>query len=146
MDKRHLRSECSPRLAELDPDNASAENRKPGRHLGCGCGLDIRPRFRLAQPVDLGHEGTGASRDHDRATSHELLVAYHHTPLSGKSTSPSHERDAALFEPRQLARVIQVPDHVVASAQDSGHVNRADLESGNPLHLTEELHRPKQRL
>ena len=59
---------------------------------------------------------------------------------------PAHERDAALLEPRELGRVVEVVDHLVAPREHRAHVERARRDAGYPPRLGGELDGPQQRL
>ncbi len=151
MDERHLRAEGRPRLRHLDTDDAAAEDREPRRHLLGGRRLDVRPGAGIAQAVDVGDQRARPGRDDHGLARDELLAVVRATfdddpALAVEARAATHERDAVLLEPRQLARVVEVRDHLVAPREHGRHVDRPDREPGHALDLTLELDRTQECL
>ncbi len=133
VDERHRRPEPRPGLRHLDPDHATAEDGEPRRHLAGRGRLDIRPRARVVEPVDIGDQRGRAGGDHDRRACEQELVVDEHPSLSVQAAAAAYDRDAALLEPRQLTGVVQMVDHLVPPPQDRVHVQRPDRETRNPF-------------
>ena len=91
-----------------------------GRRLAVGPGVVDR-----VQPLDRRHRGQRAGGEDDGARRLELLVADPHPPLAGELADAAHERDAAVLEPRQLRRVVEVVDDLVAAVEHRRHVELA---------------------
>ena len=108
LDDRHGRTERSPRLTELDADDAAAEDHEVLRHLLRGRALDVRPRLRLGEPRDRRQEGARAGRNDDRVSGGERAVAGLDAPLAGELRAAAHDRDAAFLEPGELDGVVQI--------------------------------------
>ena len=76
------------------------------------------PQGRASFSPGIGGMHRAASRrDHHRLPSDENIVADTHTLLAVEPSLSPHERDAALLEPRQLDRVVEVVDHLVAARE-----------------------------
>ena len=81
-----------------------------------------------------------------RATSSSVAAPRDDPPLAVEPPAAADERDAVLLEPRQLTRVVEVRDHLVAPREHGRHVDRPDLEAGDARDLALELDRAQQRL
>ena len=149
MDERHLRAERRPRLGQLDTDDAAAEDREPRRHLRRGRRLDVRPRAGIAQARRCRGSARPSRWRRPRPCGRRAprrLAPRRHAALAVQAPAASHERDAVLLEPRQLARVVEVRDHLVAPREHGRHVDRPDSRPGDALDLTLELDRTQQCL
>ncbi len=72
-----------------------------------------------------------------------------HDPLAGQPAVAAHERDGVLLEPRQLRRVVEIVDDLVAAAQDGFGVEPVADGLAHARHapcLGEQLGRAEQRL
>jgi hypothetical protein len=79
----------------------------------------------------------------------QQLVADAHAALALQAATAAHERDRVLVEPRDLHRVVEVVDDLVAAGQQRLDVERAGdrlAHAGHPPRLGEQLGRPQQRL
>jgi hypothetical protein len=75
--------------------------------------------------VDRRHRRGAARGQDDRAARLEPLVAGAHRALAVEHRGAAHERHVALVEPRELARIVEVMDHLVAAGQRGGRVELA---------------------
>src|SRR5205807_1475933 len=102
----------------------------------------------LRQPRNRRQQRGRAGRQHDRVAGLHDLVAYPHAPLAVQPRLAAHERDAAPLEPRQLSRVVEMVDHLVAPDQGALDVERGLLEAHarNPLDLVHHLPGAQERL
>ena len=114
---------ASPCLRQLDADDAAAEHDQalgyaPSPSSPPGSSTGAPP-----QPGDRRHRAPAPGRDHDRPPRHERRRPPTPTRRSPSSRPlPAHDLDAALLEPRQLHRVVEVVDHLVASREHRGNV------------------------
>ncbi len=102
-----------------------------------------------ARPSIGGISGAAARGDHHGLASHEQVVADPHAALAVEPAGAAHERDPAVLEPRDLARVIEVVDDLVAPREHGRHVEIAGhglAHAGNPPRLGEQLARAQQGL
>ena len=132
LDQGHLGPEASPRLCQLDADRAAAEHDQARRDPLRGGRLAVVPGLGLAQPVDRRDRRVGAGRD---APPPCRRPARRRPPSPGarrRAAAPAEELDAALLEPRQLAGVVEVVDHLVAAAQRRLGVQLAGDRLGGP--------------
>ena len=75
-----------------------------------------------SSPSIGGIEGSEPVDEDHRARRLELLVAHPHPPLAGQLADAAHERDVAILQPRQLRRVVEVVDDLVAASEHGLHV------------------------
>ena len=90
-----------------------------------------------------------ARRDDHRAARLEHLLADPHPALADDLAAAAQQRHAAVLEPRHLARVVEVVDHLVAAVEHPLHGElalRGLRGARDPARLREHLGRSQQRL
>ena len=140
LDHGHARAEGGPRLGELDADDPAAEDEQALRH---GLGrrrLAIRPCAGLGEPRDRRHR-CAAPRLRARPPSGPRARRRRRRTRRSPSTAavPAHELDSALLEPRELARVVEVVDHLVAPLEHGVRVDPVRLDARHPFDLGQQL-------
>ena len=141
-----LRPERCPRLGELDADDAAAEDHEGLRGRLGRRRLTVSPRLRLDEARDRRHDRPAPRRDDHGFLREECVLTDHDAPFAVEPRVPAQELDTALLEPRDLARVVQVVDHLVAPGEDSRHVEPVRADPGHAFRLGEQVTRPEQRL
>ena len=101
--------------------------------------------------VDVGDQRAGSGGDDHGLPGNELLAVARTTvddnpALAVEPPAAPDQGDAVLLEPRQLARVVEVRDHLVAPRENGRHVDRPDREAGHALDLAPQLDRTQQCL
>ena len=120
-----LRPERRPRLRELDADDAAAEDHEALRAPPSPSSPRGSPTAATsARPGIGGIDGPLPVATMTALRGDEHVVADRDAPLAVEPRVAAHELDAALLEPRQLARVVEVVDHLVAP-REHGRRRRA---------------------
>jgi uncharacterized membrane protein YeaQ/YmgE (transglycosylase-associated protein family) len=125
LDERDLGAERLPRLAELDADDAAAEDDDPPGHPGRVRPLAVVPGAGLGEPRHGQLDGGAAGGHDDRAAGGDDLVADAHAPLAVQARPPAQQRDPLVLEPRHLPAVVEAPDDLVARGEDGRRVELA---------------------
>ena len=149
LDDRDLRTKRRPGLAELDADDATAEHDQPLGHELRRRRRAVRPGVRVCEPRDRRQGRFAARREDDGSPCADHTAVQLHLPLTRETRVPAQNGDAALLEPRELDGVVEVMDHLVATAQHRLDVETAGdrlARAGNPLRLRQGLRRTEQRL
>ena len=118
-------------------DRAAAEHDHALRHPLGGGRLAVVPGLDRVEPVDRRHRGAAAGGDDDGASARSASSSpTTHPALAVEPALAAEEVDPALFEPGQLAGVVEVVDHLVAAVE---HRLRVELaahrlgDAGDPL-------------
>jgi hypothetical protein len=134
--------------AELAADRPAAEHDHALGHLLGRGRIAVVPGFDSVESVDRRHRCFAAGGDHDCSLGAENLAADADSPLGLEARLAPEQVDLAFFQPRQLPRVIEVVDHLVAAIEDRLRLELpvAGGNPGNSLRLAEHVGRPQQCL
>ena len=141
LDERHLRAERRPGLAESPRRRRHRRGRAVGGTVRRRC-FAVRPGVRLGEPRDRRDERPVpvAMTTACRARGTSPPTSSVRSPVS--RARAAQKRHAALLEPRQLHRVVEVVDDFVAAAQ-----RRRDVElAGRCLRCARDAARLVERL
>ncbi len=148
-----------PRGRELATDRTTAEYHQALGHRVRRRALPIGPRFRGAQPRDVGDERRAPGADRDRApglqgaglriTRRPVARRYRHLPHTGQPGPAPHQLDVVRGQPRQLTSVVPMRRELVAPGEHrvGGEVSVDRLAgTGDRARLGERVHGAQQCL
>ena len=117
LDDRHARPERRPGLREARLQRRPRRGRR-GSQAPLFAVVASRSHGRASFSPGIGGITLAASsRDHDRLPGQQDIVAHADALLAVEPAAPSHDLDAALLQPRQLDRVVEVVDHLVTARE-----------------------------
>ncbi len=102
-----------------------------------------------ARPSTGGIAAAASDRQHDALGGPQHLIPHPDRALALQPGVAADERDAAVLEPRQLSRIVQLVDDLVAATQDGGHVEPSGHRlrgAGDAACLGQRLGRAQQAL
>ena len=144
--RTNCRPERRPRLRQFDADDAATEDHERLRGRLGGGRLTVPPWFRLDQARDRRHDRPTPGRDDDGLRCDQHVLADRDAPLAVELRVAAHKLDTALLQPRHVAGVVQVVDHLVAPREHGRHVEPVGVNAGNALRLGKQITGAEQRL
>ena len=123
-------------------------SRRPGASFAVVAARFVHGRA-SASPSIGGRRGVRPGRQHDRALGHQHVVADAHAALALEARPRRGHRDAAILQPRDHHRVVEVVDDLVAARErDAGGelAGRRLRRARHAARLVERLRRAQERL
>jgi hypothetical protein len=148
LDQGDFGAEAGPGLRQLTANRAAAEDDHARRHFLRGRRRAVVPGRDSVEAVDRRHRRLAAGGDDDCPLGDEGLVADPDPPLALEAGVAAEEIDSVFFQPRQLNRVVEIVDHLVAAVENHLWLQLAPSggDAGDALGLAEHVGRPQQRL
>lgn len=94
--------------------------------------LAVVPGVDTVEAVDRRHRRAAAGGDDDSLARRQGLVADEDPALAAEAPGAAEEVDLAFFKPRQLDRVVEIVDDLVAADEDRLRVELALRRDRNP--------------
>jgi hypothetical protein len=148
VDDRHVRAHPAEGLRELAAHRPGPDDDQPLRHLVRGGGLAVRPGLGIGQPRDGRNRGHRPGGDEQPPKLDDAAVRLDGAP-AGDARRAAHELDVESGQPLLLARVVQIPGHLVTVPERPLDIDRAGHRLGRAGHEPgggDRLGRPQERL
>ena len=141
LDQRDGGAERRPGLRQLAADRAAAEHEHALRHPLRGRPLAVVPGIRPSRGPSIGGIAAPLPVATTTAARAQDVVADDHAALAVEPALAAEQLDPAFFQPRHLARVVEVVDHLVTAGEHRLAVQLADRlgDAGHAPSLAQQL-------